>query len=63
MLQLLVTACVVPSLPIVVILMKEAIPSSKTSVFARATWHYIQKDGIFIATAVKTSNLVCLKEE
>jgi hypothetical protein len=35
--QLLVTASVVPSSPILVILMKEALSSSETSVLTRAT--------------------------
>jgi hypothetical protein len=42
---LLVTANV-PSSPILVTLMMEAIHSSESSVFTRATTHDIQKDGI-----------------
>jgi hypothetical protein len=38
MCRLLVAACVVPSSPIFVTLMKEAPGSSETSVFTRATW-------------------------
>jgi hypothetical protein len=44
---LLVTANVVPSSPILVTLMIEAIRSSETSVVLRATWRHIPKYGIF----------------
>jgi hypothetical protein len=54
--RLLVTANVVPSSPILVTLMKEALISSETSVLTRAT----QKTQFFIVTAVKTSNLTFL---
>jgi hypothetical protein len=40
-LRLLVTASVVPSSPILVTLMKEALSSSETSVLTKATWRNI----------------------
>jgi hypothetical protein len=43
---LLVTDNVVPSLPILVTLMMEAIRASETSVLARATGRNIPEDGI-----------------
>jgi hypothetical protein len=44
--RLLVTADVVPSSPILVTMMKEALSYSETSVLTRATWRNIPKDGI-----------------
>jgi hypothetical protein len=53
---LLVTANVVPSTPVLVTLIKEAIHSSETSVLTRATQRIIQKAALFIVTAMETSN-------
>jgi hypothetical protein len=57
LLRLSVTANVVPSLPILVTLIMEAIYFTETSVLTRATRRHIPDDGISIVTAVKTSNL------
>jgi hypothetical protein len=45
--QLLVMANIVPSPPILVNLMVEALSFSETSVLSRATLHNIPEDGIF----------------
>jgi hypothetical protein len=55
--RLLVTACVVPSSPILSTLVKEALSSSEASVLQEPHAVTSQKTQFFLVTAVKTSNL------
>jgi hypothetical protein len=55
----LVAANVVPSSPILVTLIMEAINSFETSVLKEPHGVTSQKTSFFIVTAVKTSNLSC----
>jgi hypothetical protein len=48
---------VVPSSPIIVTLMMEALSSSETSVLTNTKRHNIPENGIFLVTAVKISNI------
>jgi hypothetical protein len=62
MLQLLVSANVVPSLPILITFMMEAILSSETLVLTAATWHNIPEDGILLCNAHLTKTLIQCKK-
>jgi hypothetical protein len=55
--RLLVTASVVPSSPILVTLMKEALNSSETSVLTRGTWRNIPEDAILYFIIVLFTNM------
>jgi hypothetical protein len=59
--RLLVTASVVPSSPILVILMMEALSSSETRLIQEPHGVTYQKTAFFIVTAVKTSNLTKIR--
>jgi hypothetical protein len=56
-LRLLDTVNVIPSSPILVTLMREAISSSETSVLTRATWRHHHRRRHSSVTAMKTLNL------